>query len=163
MQQLSDAGFQKHNSSPGGNNCLIDSLLTTLIQSGYLPPPIDRKRKRDELRTWLCSLPHLHPRTSHGRQDPKAYLEHGRHADAIVRDLMVHPQALPFPQGGFRCIVQARYDNVRSPPDEVYIGMQAFGCILPKSQERPPIGLHLFNWTGNECTGYHDDALHKPL
>ena len=108
----------------------------------------------------MCRYLDLYPALANGRRDPDAYLEHGRHADPVVRLLMQEPGSQDFPAHGFLLRVHARYDTAQSPADEVPIGRMVFNVVGPVDESTAVI-LHAFNSTGTGSSGYHYDALER--
>jgi len=151
LRTLQGQGYTHHPASGDDNNCLIHSLAICMAKAGLmdLPSEPDARRQACQIvREHLIQTPGLYPRTPQGRKCSTAYLEHGIHAEAIVRQLL-GDRALP--AGGFELVVHARYDDLGSPPDALFIEgpESAAGCI----------SLDLFNFTGPGLSGFHYDAL----
>jgi len=128
------------------------SLITNLITSGFITGPSQRKETRDKCRAYLLRYPDLFPALADGRREPNAYLEHGRHADPVVRLLIQEPGSKDLPAQGFLLRVHARYDTAQSPADEVPIGRMVFNVVGPVGESTAVI-LHAFNSTGTGSSG----------
>jgi hypothetical protein len=155
LATLQSSGFKLIKSSGHNNNCLIHSLATTLASLGFIAFPPAREEACERVRQHLIQTPGLHPRTPSGQKSKSAYLEHGVHAQAIVRRLHHELGNRPLPEDGIRVTVHARYAVAgQSPADSI---------VVAASTDKLDAGvtdvLHLFNWTGLGCSGFHYDAL----
>ena len=74
---------------------------------------------------------------------------------AIVRQLMRPHGIRPLPSS-FQIIVHANWDTERGASD-----ITPVVCNTLADRAQHDIELHLFNWTGENTSGYHYDALAK--
>jgi hypothetical protein len=152
----------------GENDCLADSLLQLLQLHGLVlagPEGVGEASARERAeacsaaRQHLLRSPSLMPRNPYGRAQWDAYLQHHRHAAALVEFVIERypPGRAQIPPGGLALVVHARYDTPHVPPDSVLL--RAGG---PR-QQAPPMEMHVFNWTGAGLAGYHYDVLVPPV
>jgi hypothetical protein len=150
------------------NDCLADSLLQLLHLHGLVlagPKGVgeasvrERKEGCSAARQHLLRSPSLMPRNQYGRAQWDAYLQHHRHAAALVEFFLERypPGRAQIPPGGLALVVHARYDTPQVPPDSILLRAGA-----PR-QQAPPMEMHVFNWTGSGLAGYHYDALVPPV
>ncbi len=106
-------------------------------------------------RQHLLQIPALLPRDPYGRARWDAYLQHHRHAEALVWFLVRHFPAgpNPLPRAGMDLVVHARYDTTAVPAERLNLCAGGAGPRAAKPE------LHIFNWTGAGLEGYHYDAL----
>ena len=155
LATLQSSGFKLIKSSGDNNNCLIHSLATTLASLGFIAFPPARQEACERVRQHLIQTPGLHPRTPSGQKSKSAYLEHGVHAQAIVRRLHHELGNRPLPEDGIRVTVHARYDVAgQSPADSILVAASA-----DKLDAGVTNVLHLFPWTRQGCSEFHYDAL----
>ena len=100
------------------------------------------------IRTHLCSDPNLFPTTAAGRKLADAFLEHGRHAEPILRKLHSEYGKFPLSEAGILIRIHARYDNARSPPDSLLV--RDSGVSM-----NAEVVFDVFNYTGDGTSGYH--------
>ena len=164
LATLAAAGWKHVRASGVGCNCLADSLLLLLCFHGVinlptprqpLPSAVREEACRDNRRL-LCQTAALHPRNEHGRNDPRAYLQHDVHADATTRYfIQIYGLARTLPSSGIKLLVHTRHDR--------YVGGNIASCIVCGALgtgSGPPLEMHLFNLSGdNDLRGYHYDAL----
>ena len=138
-----------------GSNCLIDSLLQLLVSFGIVVMPPDRAGACEAVRKELISTPGLEPQEfDTGLVSPRAYLEHFRHAGAVVRSLVVQYGALDrLPADGVRVVVHARYDRLGGPDDQLR------ACVGLSDRPGEALRLNLFCLTGDGFAGYHYEPL----
>ena len=147
----------------GRNNCLPDSLLQLLEilglvscgrgQGERLTDP-ERQVACGEVREHLCAQPELVPRDPDGSENREAYMQHHRHADAIVKHFVSkYPGPCQLPAVGLCLHVHARYDTDRSPADTWRI------CGGVGAGQGRAMDLHLYCSTGREIQGVHYDPL----
>jgi hypothetical protein len=149
LAALVQQGYTHVEASGDENNCLIHSLAICLSRLGLMEMPQNRREACQTVRENLIRTPGLHPLTSSGHKCRTAYLEHGVHAEAIVRHLLAG-QAQP--DQGLELFVHARYDELDgAPPDRLLIG----GSADAESRH----AVHLYNFTGLGTSGFHYDAL----
>ena len=145
------------------NDCLIDALAQVLEHVGIIAgagaggslTPDERREACAAARRHLLSRPALHPRDPYGRPRWDAYLQHHRHAEALIWWLKDHSAAGPqcMPRAGLTLVVHARYDTDAIPAEWTNL---CDGEVGPAGAR---LELHLFNWTGGGLEGYHYDAL----
>ena len=152
----------------GENDCLADSLLQLLQLHGLVlagPEGVGEASARERAeacsaaRQHLLRSPSLMPRDPYGGAQWDAYLQHHRHAAALV-DFFIErypPGAAQIPPGGLVLVVHARYDTLLVPPDSVLLRART------SRGQSPPMELHVFNWTGTGLAGYHYDVLVPPV
>ena len=87
-------------------------------------------------------------------------MEHQRHTQPILFKLFELYGKAPMPPGGVSCIVHARYDTSQSPPDMVRVPGSQHGEEPGMHRSELPWEFHLFNWTGQDTTGYPYDCLY---
>jgi hypothetical protein len=156
LRSLQAMGFKwAHGEVWGRNNCLADSLLQLLIKHGLIRQSVDRRAACKANRVALESQPSLVPRRADGRLDLGGYLQHHRHAEAIIRFFFdrFRCRAADLPAAGFVVYCHANYDDNDHPPDQVLV------CEGLGVRVGPPLHFHLFNWVGSGCDGYHYDPL----
>jgi len=166
LNELRASGWQWREAATWGeNDCLADSLLQILLSLRVVVPEDSagdiagqRRTACQAARQHLLQFPHLLPRDPYGRPQWDEYLQHHRHAEALVRFFLQHFPAgpAPVPRSGFTLVVHARYDTGRLPPDRMELRLP--GAFAPGL----PLQLHVFNWTGAGLDGYHYDALLQP-
>jgi hypothetical protein len=133
--------------SPGtDSNCLIYTLAAGLDAKGLLDFRVDRAKRCQEVRHFLCSSEALRPRLVDGTFCRTAFLEHHRHSRAIVGHLL---DGLPVE--GIEVVVHARWCANDSPAERLVLGCEA--------GERPVTTIHTYNYTGRGTRGYHYDLL----
>ena len=165
LLELRGRGFQhKQGWTWLENNCLPDSLLQLLVLCGLVHNGLrsdgvitaeDRKEACQDVRSHFGTVMALMPRSSvDGQEDPTAYMEHYRHADAIVKHFLARfPSERQLPAAGLMLHVHARYDTAASPADLMSISR----CV--GSAPGLPLHLHLYCSTGAGISGYHYDPL----
>jgi len=111
LAKLKSEGFVWREASGVNCNCLIDGLVIGLTHLGYIEFPAARDAALQDIRRYLVDTPGLHPKTAQGQKKASAYLEHGLHADPIVRELHRKYELHPLPPYGFCLQVHARFDE----------------------------------------------------
>ena len=172
---LEMGGFTFGSGSGHGCNCLVDSLLHLFLNLKFLNGPsagVSVAKWRHEIcelvRKHLCGHEdvRLRPRQRNDLNavmsvsdevHARAYLEHQKHSDAIVRYLVKHLglQNVNYVRC-FRVIVFSRCDGevVNPYEDVVHINFPGGECI-------PPQDLLLYNNTGTSSSGLHYDPIMK--
>ena len=150
------------------NDCLVDSLLQVLDSGGVVRGATinallatgrltteERRKACLAARQHLIGMPSLVPRDPYGQPRWDAYLQHHRHADALVSFLTTRFPAgrSPLSSAGATLVVHARYDTLLVPAERLVV------CDRPGGRRGPRPELHVFNWTGTGLQGYHYDAL----
>ena len=147
----SSKGLKRLGAAVQNNNCLIDSLFQLLRIHGLAENIDDRPKRCQAVREHLCSTTDTFPRNPDGCKNPKAFLEHSRHAAIIVEQLLDDRRVN---RPSLDLVVHARYDTLKSPPDRMRV---CDGGDTPcRSGD---IVLHLYNYTGNGISGYHYEPL----
>jgi hypothetical protein len=156
-----------------GNNCLTDSLLQGLVHQKVIIKPESncrelewRRKLCDEVRVHLCFHDdvRLRPKQRDERnaircvspeEHNRAYLEHHRHAVAIVTFLVVNYAERNLDLScGFSVTVYSRFDgDVIYPENDM--------LIINRSADatKPCVSVLLYNNTGVGTTGYHYDPI----
>ena len=121
LDDLEQQGWQRRDGETwGSNDCLADSLLQLLFESGVVLLPVVsegeqgtmRREACRENRQALCASDALHPRDSDGVLDPRTYLQHDRHAAATVQFFMNRfGLGGGLPQAGICLVVHTRLDS----------------------------------------------------
>ena len=134
------------------NDCLSDSLLQHLIRLNILKSGVDRRAVCSRVREHLNGTVGLAPRDSSGRISPAAYLQHHRHADAILTYLLrTCPLAgATWPEQGFRIVINTRVAHMDDSIDV---------CRGSGTESGAPMELRMWNWTGRGFSGYHYDPV----
>ena len=162
LRELAGAGWEWRQAETWDeSDCLVDSLLQVLEFLGALVGehgPLTRGERRAACvaaRQHLIATPALLPEDPYGRPQWDAYLQHHRHAEALVFFLLARFQAGPSPVSavGVTLVVHARYDTPETPAEELSL------CVGQGERRGVAPELHLFNWTGGGLQGYHYDAL----
>ena len=164
LEELKAQGYSRVAADGDDNNCLIHSLAIALSLQNFISMPKSTRATFQEIRRYLVQTPGLHPSLVSGQKCVTAFLEHGVHADAIVRRLHTLLGSTPLPVKGIRVSVHARYDVPgESPPGTFMVGA---GMSLDEQESAPvadsispSVQVHLYNWTGEGCSGFHYDAL----
>ena len=141
---------------------MADSLLQLLIAHGVLASDITEEERdtaceanRHEL--VHSTLPQRRPRDLRGRDDPGAFLEHDRHAEASIEFFLrwfAGRCVQELPDGGIELTVYSRFDSDALPA--------ATTRICRRSGAGPahlPLQLCLYNTTGGGISGFHYDLL----
>jgi hypothetical protein len=162
LHELAEAGWEWRQAETWAeNDCLVDSLLQDLEFHGALVGEhgsltVDERRSAClAARQHLIGTPELLPEDPYGRPQWDAYLQHHRHAEALVFFLLTRFLAGPSPLSdvGVTLVVHARYDTPGTPAEKLSL------CVRPGGRRGVAPELHLFNWTGGGLQGYHYDAL----
>ena len=162
LHELAEAGWEWRQAETWAeNDCLVDSLLQDLEFHGALVGEhgsltVDERRSAClAARQHLIGTPELLPEDPYGRPQWDAYLQHYRHAEALVFFLLTRFLAGPSPLSadGVTLVVHARYDTPETPAEVLSL------CVRPGGRRGVAPELHLFNWTGGGLQGYHYDAL----
>jgi hypothetical protein len=156
IDALRALGFEwSHGEIWGKNNCLADSILQLLIKHGLVASEVDRKAACWANRVAIENKAELVPRRQNGSVWFGGYLQHHRHAEAIIRFFFdrFRCRAADLPAAGFVVYCHANYDDNDHPPDQVLV------CEGLGVRVGPPLHFHLFNWVGSGCDGYHYDPL----
>jgi hypothetical protein len=162
LRELAGAGWEWRQAETWDeSDCLVDSLLQVLEFLGALVGEhgsLTRDERRAACvaaRQHLIATPALLPEDPYGRPQWDAYLQHHRHAEALIFFLLARFQAgrSPLSAVGVTLVVHARYDTPETPAEELRL------CVRPGGRRGAAPELHLFNWTGGGLQGYHYDAL----
>ena len=141
---------------------MADSLLQLLIAHGVLPGDIvgvEREAACEANRHALVhsDLPGRRPRNLRGEEDPGAFLEHDRHAEATVAFFLrwFGGRCLrSLPDEGIELTVYSRVDSAALPAARRRI------CQSPGAgRGGPALQFHLYNTTGSGISGFHYDPL----
>ena len=163
LEELRRDGFERRLGRVWGrNDCMADSLLQLLIAHGVLASDITEEERdtaceanRHEL--VHSTLPQRRPRDLRGRDDPGAFLEHDRHAEASIEFFLrwfAGRCVQELPDGGIELTVYSRFDSDTLPA--------ATTRICRRSGAGPahlPLQLCLYNTTGGGISGFHYDLL----
>ena len=141
---------------------MADSLLQLLIAHGVLAADItdvERDAACEANRRELVHshLPNRRPRDQRGRNDPRAYLEHDRHAQASVEFFLRRFAARrlqDLPDEGIELIVYSRFDS-----DALPVATTRICERLGAGRAGPALRFCLYNTTGDGISGFHYDPL----
>ena len=141
---------------------MADSLLQLLIAHGVLATDItdvERDAACEANRRELVHshLPNRRPRDQRGRNDPRAYLEHDRHAQASVEFFLRRFAARrlqDLPDEGIELIVYSRFDS-----DALPVATTRICERLGAGRAGPALRFCLYNTTGDGISGFHYDPL----
>jgi len=160
LAELCRAGWQWHEAATWGeSDCLADSLLQLLgLHELIALPSSERRPACVAARQHLLQSPDLLPRDPYGRPQWDAYLQHHRHAEALVLFFLQRFPAGPvqLSRAGISLVVHARYDTATVPSERLGI------CASGDRASGPALEMHMFNWTGAGLQGYHYDVLFRP-
>jgi len=133
---------------------LRGATINALLATGRLTAE-ERRKACLAARQHLIGRPGLVPRDPYGQPRWDAYLQHHRHADALVSFLTTRFPAgrSPLSSAGATLVVHARYDTLLVPAERLVV------CDRPGGRRGSRPELHVFNWTGTGLQGYHYDAL----
>ena len=152
------------------NQCLADSLLQLLVSHGFLNDSlrtdVDARIEAcaENRRRFVASDGPLQPRDRDpftnvdAGLNPRAFLQHDRHADPSVRffidwfrgkGLLVRD----LPAAGVVLTVRSRFDSADLPPDMLPI------CVGAGVGAGPAVPFNLYNVTGEGISGSHYDPL----
>ena len=141
---------------------MADSLLQLLIAHGVLASDITEEERntaceanRHEL--VHSTLPRRRPRDLRGRDDPMAFLEHDRHAEASVKFFLrwfAGRCVQELPDGGIELTVYSRFDSDTLPAATTRICRRSGA-----GRADPALQLCLYNTTGGGISGFHYDPL----
>ena len=156
-----------------GNNCLTDSLLQGLVHQKVIIRPESncrelewRRKLCDEVRVHLCFHDDVRLRPKQrdernaircvsGEEHNRAYLEHHRHAVAILTCLIDNYAERTLDLScGFSVTVYSRFDgDVINPENDM--------LVINRSADatKPCVSVLLYNNTGVGTTGYHYDPI----
>ena len=141
---------------------MTDSLLQLLIAHGVLAGDITEEERdtaceanRHEL--VHSTLPQRRPRHLRGRDDPRAFLEHDRHAEASVQFFLrwfAGRCVQELPDDGIELTVYSRFDSETLPAATTRICRRS-------GTRRADLALQfcLYNTTGGGISGFHYDLL----
>ena len=141
---------------------MADSLLQLLIAHGVLASDITEEERdtaceanRHEL--VHSTLPQRRPRDLRGRDDPRAFLEHDRHAEASVEFFLrwfAGRFVQELPDDGIELTVYSRFDSETLPAATTRICRRS-------GTRRADLALQfcLYNTTGGGISGFHYDLL----
>ena len=159
LRDLREQGWvHRRSQALSQNDCLVDSLLQALECIGLLQGSfsVDQKKAAcHAARQHLIGEPSLRPLGVYGQDQWDAFLQHHRHAQALLPFLIQFlgpgPEALT--SAGVTLVVHARFDTPSHPPQRLPL------CVSPAGVPAIPPEVHLFNWTGADVQGYCYDAL----
>ena len=160
--QLEAQGFRRGTGKVWDqSDCCADSLLQLLMHTGVLDASITDAERRAACfanRQALLGGPFF-PRNLNGQRDNRAYLEHDRHAEAIVAFFMgwfARRRRMAIPAAGIELIVFSRFDSEQIPVARSRI------CVTPGVEtERGPLVFRLYNSTGDGIRGFHYDPVRE--
>ena len=158
--QLEAQGFRRGIGQVWGqSDCCADSLLQLLVDTGVLDASITEAERQAACvanRQALCRGP-LFPRNLHGRRDDDAYLEHDRHAEAIVQFFMQRFQGRrckAIPVEGIDLMVFSRFDSEQIP-----VARSRICATTGVESDGRPLVFRLYNSTGDGIRGFHYDPV----
>ena len=158
--QLTRDGYvRRHGEEWGENDCCADSLLQLLMHAGVLHSSITPGQRRAACFANRQALLRgdLYPRNVHGRRDPGAFLEHDRHAQAIVEFFLgwfVERRGVGIPDAGIELIVFSRFDS-----DQVPVACTRICARAGAEPDNGPLVLRMYNTTGVGISGFHYDPV----
>ena len=141
---------------------MADSLLQLLIVLAVLPADISDPERDAACEANRHALVHggrpaLRPRNLRGEDDPGAFLEHDRHAEATVAFFLrwfANRRLRDLPDEGIELTVYSRVDSDALPAARRRI------CVNPGGgRAGPAVQFYLYNTTGSGISGFHYDPL----
>ena len=163
LAELRRDGFERRVGRVWGrNDCMADSLLQLLMAHGVLATDItdvERDAACEANRRELVhsDLPNRRPRDLRGRDDPRAFLEHDRHAQATVEFFLrwfAVRRVQELPDEGVELTVYSRFDSDTLPAARTRI-CERRGA----GRAGPALRFCLYNMTGDGISGFHYDLL----
>ena len=157
--------------APGDGNCLISSVLQSLLNIGLLPLTLNtasmRLSESNACRAALKALPIADPRrpverdsgTNRIRTDvtdavhANAYLQFDVHTSWIVDFFLARHKSV-IPAEGIRCFVYSRFDDVLGATESFLL--RGPGELVPA---REPLTISVYNSTYEGFCGVHYDPL----
>ena len=141
---------------------MADSLLQLLIAQAVLPADISEPEREAACEANRHALVHsdrpaLRPRNLRGAEDPGAFLEHDRHAEATVDFFLRwfgNRRLRHLPDEGIDLTVYSRVDSDALPAARRRL-CQSSGA----GRGGPALQFYLYNTTGSGISGFHYDPL----
>ena len=115
--------FQHFQASGADCNCLTDSLLQLLDIHGLATAPYNQMDACENVRQILLSTHGSEPRNyMTGKVEPRAYLEHYRHAPLVILSIIhSHGSTERNSALGFRVVVRVRYDRMVGADNQLLV------------------------------------------
>ena len=141
---------------------MAGSLLQLLIAHGVLASDITQEERdtaceANRYELVHSALPQRRPRDLRGRDDPRAFLEHDRHAEASVQFFLrwfAGRCARELPDDGIELTVYSRFDSDTLPAATTRICRRSGAGRAERALQ-----LCLYNTTGGGISGFHYDLL----